>query len=78
VPGKRGRRRRASQSKARSNNAGRCRSKGTSARPQSSDPTPTKLDVRRAMDAGALWEDLRQGARNVAGSRGRSTSASTC
>lgn len=67
MPGQRGRGRRAPQSKARSSNAGRRQTKGTSNPPQGSVPTPTKLDKRRTMDAGVLWDDLRQGARNVAG-----------
>lgn len=67
LPGQRGQGRRASQGRARPSSAGRRQTKGTSTRPQVGVPIPTKLDQRRAMDAGALWGDLRQGARNVAG-----------
>lgn len=64
---KRERGRRAPRGKARSNNGGPRRPNATATRPQSTGSTRPKLDARRAMDPGALWEDLRQGARNVAG-----------
>lgn len=67
VPGRRRRGQGAPQGQVRADNGRRRKTEATSASPTRNVPVPTKLDSRRAMDAGALWGDLRQGARNVAG-----------
>lgn len=67
MPGKREKGRKSPRNTARPNKSGTRRPKGTSATSQTAQPRPTKLDARRAMDPGTLWDDLRQGARNVAG-----------
>lgn len=51
----------------RSTNMGRGSKERTSSPSHGARPTPSRLEVRRGLDVEALWEDLRQGARNVAG-----------
>lgn len=67
MAGQRRQGRRARQGKVQPNGGDRRQTEGAVTRSRAEGLTPTTLDKRRAMDPRSLWEDLRQGSRNVAG-----------
>lgn len=67
VPRNRAQGRRASRGKARPRKSSRQQAGGASAPLPYGEPAPTALERRWVLDRECLWEDLRQGARNVAG-----------